>query len=54
VTSAEWALTRLPDEWRPLVRDALALYRGDQRAADLADLHEFYRYVGAQYFTRAR
>jgi Aminoglycoside adenylyltransferase, C-terminal domain len=54
VTSAEWALTRLPDEWRALVRDALALYRGDRRAADLADLREFYRYVGSQYFTRAR
>lgn len=54
VTSAEWALSRLPDKWRPLVRDALALYRGDRRVADLADLRAFYRYVGAQYFTRAR
>jgi hypothetical protein len=55
VTSAEWALSRLPEEWRPLVLDALALYHGDPRAADLADrAHTFYRYVGAQYFTRSK
>ncbi len=55
VTSAEWALSRLPEEWRPLVRDALALYRGDRCTADLANrLRNFYGYVGDQYFTRAR
>jgi hypothetical protein len=55
VRSAEWALARLPDEWRPLVRDALARYCGEPRAADLADRpRDFYRYVGAQYFTRTR
>jgi Domain of unknown function (DUF4111) len=55
VVAGEWAASRLPAEWRPLVRDALALYRGEPRAAHLAErLPRFYRYVAAQYFTRTR
>jgi hypothetical protein len=46
--AGEWAVSTLPDEYRPVIVQALREYRGGQGRYDPAALHRFVEYVDTQ------
>jgi streptomycin 3"-adenylyltransferase len=54
VRSADWALRELPQQWRPLIEEALRLYRGGRGSLPRGEVDAFYRFVSDGYATETR